>query len=134
MKIIIPRIPNTATRSDLRRFVTAGLKRRFRLSFLAKPQILDCNIVCIRDHRTGVERHGILTVLPDRAGENLAKSLHGTRLNGKRLAARPYIQRRQGSNHFDPAHNRRRPNLEIEKESASLTEGYDQFARVLNTR
>ena len=112
----------------------AGLKRRFRLSFLAKPQILDCDIVCIRDERTGVERHGIVTVIPDRAGDTLARSLHGTRLNGKRLAARPFMQRRQRPTHFDPTRNRRRPNLKIEKEPASVTEGYDQFARVLNSR
>ncbi len=134
MKIIIPRIPNSATKSDLQRFVMAGLKRRFRLAFLTKPQIVDCDVVRVKDERGSAERHGIVTVVPDRAGDTLAKSLHGMRLNGKRLAARPFVNRKHKPIRFDPERNRRRPNLSIERELLAETEGYDQFARVLASR
>ena len=131
MKIIIPRIPNSASKSDLQRFVMSGLKRRFRLMFLTKPQITELDIMRIRDEKGVAERHGIITVVPDKAGDSLARSLHGTRLNGKRLAARPFVQRRQRPMRLDPAYNRRRPNLKFEKEMALEIQGYDQFAREL---
>ena len=131
MRIIIPRIPNSATTVDLERFVMAGMKRRFRLVFVVKPQLIECDIVRIRDERGASERHGIVTVIPDRAGDSLARSLHGTRLNGKRLAARPFIQRRRLPVRFDPSRNRRRPNLKYEREIIPSIHGYEQFARVL---
>lgn len=101
--------------------------------FFAKPQILDCEILRLRDATGAVERHGIVSVFPEKSAHALVRAIHGMRLNGKRVAARAYRERQSQRIGVmpAPAFERRRPNLRVDNESDPVVEGYLGFAKEL---
>lgn len=115
MKIFIPRLPEATTRMELRRFAEAELELRLSLPFTQKARIITCDILRIADDQGIVEYHGLLTVMPDRAGEWLVSHLMGARFNGKLIVAREYVDRRRSAAGFEPEYDRRRSGLRISR-------------------
>ena len=113
MKIFIPRVPETTTKMELRRFAEEHLKKRLYLPFMQKPRIAACEILRITDNEGAVEHHGLLTVSPDRAAQWLIAHLMGSRLNGKIIVARQYHERTRRPATIDPEYDRRRQGLHV---------------------
>lgn len=115
MKIFIPRVPETTTKMELRRLAEEQLGQKINLPFAQKPRITSCDILRITDRDGITEHHGLLTVSPQRAGEWLVAHMMGTRLNGKIIIAREYVERRGSGVGIDPEYDRRRPGLRVSR-------------------
>ncbi len=132
MKIFIPRVPNTVSKNDLRKFTAELLKRRFRIPFTAQPGIASCEILQIKDVQLGItEHHGLISIQPDSAGQWFIQHMKNQRLHQKLIFGREYFSRAdRGQTKFSEG-DRRRKHLTIEKVSPInvQVEGMDQFAQ-----
>jgi len=90
MKLIIPRITDSTTRTDLRNFIELVLGKFFRLPFSAQPRIVSCRILSITDRVGMIQHHGLLSVTPDDAALRIIKKLNGKYLKGKRVGVKQY--------------------------------------------
>ena len=115
MKLFIPRIPKTTTKTELRKLVANQLAKKIQLPFTEKPSINSCEILCIGDAQGVVEHHGLLSISPESAGRWLIKNFKNQRLHNKQLFVREFVERSNTGKHFDKMDDRRRPNLNIEK-------------------
>jgi hypothetical protein len=132
MKIFIPRVPNTVSVNDLRRFASGVLKKRFHIPFTSQPGITSCDILQIKDMQLGItEHHGLISIWPDAAGQWFIQHLKNQRLHHKLLFGREYYSRSDRSTMVPAEDERRRRHLEIEKLDATNinVEGMDQFVQ-----
>ena len=90
MKLIIPRITDSTTRTDLKTFVRLVLNKWFRLPFSAKPQIVKCGVLSITNSNGVTQRHGLVNVTPDDAALRIIQKLNGAYLKGKRVGVKRY--------------------------------------------
>jgi RNA recognition motif-containing protein len=128
MQIFIRKIPRGVTRKDLRAFVESALQLRIPLPFRTRGEVRDCRIIVIQDKNTGeLDRHGIVSVHPEKAAEQVIKRLNRTRLNGRRVQLHQYFSRKHGSPR--DTGERRRKNLEIKEEFVPHVQGLDEFRR-----
>lgn len=108
-----------------------GAGNRFRLPFLGKqPQIHSCEIIEIKALRGVADRHGLVSITPEKEALKVIRRLNGKQINGKPIIVRQYFERRQKTSSAI-LDERRRPNLEINKvrKSTIKISGYDTFAR-----
>ncbi len=132
MKIFIPRVPNTVSVNDLRKFSAELLKKRFHIPFTPHPGLTSCDILQIKDVQIGItEHHGIISVWPDSAGTWFIQHLKSKRLHHKLLFGREYYSRTHQNQAVSPKSDRRRKHLEIEKLDPHQihVEGMDQFVQ-----
>ncbi len=132
MKIFIPRVPNTVTTNDLRRFSAELLKQRLHIPFTAHPGVTSCEILQIKDVQLGItEHHGLISILPEPAGQWFILHLKDQRLHHKLLFGREYFARADRGQIISPDGDRRRKQLEIGKLNPMnvQVEGMDQFVQ-----
>ncbi len=132
MKIFLPRVPNTVTPNDLRAFSANILESKFHMPFTDHPNILSCDILRIKDVQLGLtERHGIISIRPDSAGQWLIRKIKNRRLHNKLIYARQYYIRGDNRQALSPENDRRRKHLEIGKINVQNihVEGLDQFSK-----
>jgi len=132
MKIFIPRVPNTVSANELRKFTSGLLKTRFHIPFTTQPGITSCDILQIKDMQLGItEHHGLISIWPDSAGQWFIQHLKNQRLHHKLLFGREYVSRIDRSESVPPEDERRRKHLEIEKlDTINIhVEGMDQFVQ-----
>ncbi len=90
MKILIPRITDATTRTDLREFANRVLQKWFRWPFSDNPMIRHCEIISVSNPMGVVQRHGLLDVSPDDAAIRIIRKLNGAFLRGKRVGVKQY--------------------------------------------
>jgi hypothetical protein len=90
MKLLIPGIAKTTTRSDIRDFVNRGFVKWFRLPFTPQPKIVSCKIISNTNSIGVIQRHGIINVLPDDVAAKIIRRLNGEYLSGKRVGVKQY--------------------------------------------
>ena len=133
MKIIVPRLPDAATKKELRMHIADVLDKRFHIPFTENPRVVACDILSMRDSQGVVEHHGVVTVMPDSAGDWLLGHFKGQHLKGKLIFARQYFARESSARVFSPEDDRRREGLEISKKGAGVhVQADDQFNVVHN--
>ena len=124
MRVFVRRIPPGTTRKDLIRFVDGALSGRFRLPLLPAPEIRSCKIMEIHDLDIGTtERHGLLSVLPDKAARKVIRRLNGRALNRKKVLVREYRRRSRNNAKGVAFEEKRRRNLSIGEPERVRIEG-----------
>ncbi len=128
MQIFIRKLPRGVNRKNLRAFVESALEWRFPLPFRTRGEVRDCRIIVIHDHSTGeMDRHGIVSVHPEKAAEQVIKRLNRSRLQGRRVQLHQYFSRKHGSPR--DTDERRRQQLEVKEELIPHVQGLDEFRR-----
>jgi len=132
MKIFIPRVPNTVSVNELRKFSAGLLEKRFHIPFTPHPGLTSCDILLIKDVQLGMtEHHGVISIWPDSAGKWFIQNLKSQRLHNKLLLGREYYSRTHQNKVIPPENDRRRKHLEIGKlgPHGIYAEGMDQFVQ-----
>ena len=128
MQVFVGKLPRSVTRKNLRAFVESALEWRFPLPFRTRGEVRDGRIIVIHDHSTGeVERHGIVSIHPEKAAEQVIKRLNRTRFHGRRVRLHQYFSRKHGSPR--DTGERRRQNLDVKEELIPQVQGLDEFRR-----
>jgi RNA recognition motif-containing protein len=128
MQVFIRKLPRGVTRKDLRAFVESGLEWRGPLPFRTRGEVRDCRIIVIHDHKTGeMDRHGIVSIHPEKAAEQVIKRLNHSRLHGRRVHLHQYFSRKRGSPW--ETDERRRQDLEVKDEVLPYVQGLEGFRR-----
>lgn len=129
MQIFIRKIPRAATRKDIKDFVAPALDWHFLSPFRARGEMRACRILVIRDPETGeLDRHAVISVEPEKAGERVLKILNRARLLGRRVELHEYRARSRRSSQWGGG-ERRRQRLLVEDERAPHVQGVDSFRR-----
>ncbi|MDF1530293.1 MAG: hypothetical protein P1R74_14330 [Sedimenticola sp.] len=131
MKIFIPRVPATTTKSELEGLVAGLLDKRFHFPFTKRPQINNCDVLQFRDGEGIVEYHGLVSVTPDDAGSWLISHFKGQQLHNKSVFARQFMQRNRQQSRPAAEADRRRHHIQITKVVNSNTKvmAIDSFRR-----
>ena len=91
MNIILVRIPEHTTLSDIAAFLEPVLKKGL---FVRKGMIETIDIQIIYDGKTSVtEYHGLVRIDPDAAARRAIAKLNRKIINGKHIAVREYVLR-----------------------------------------
>ncbi len=85
MKILLLRISDATTQTDMRNFVNRVLKNWLRLPFSSQATIVSCRIVSVTNSLGVTQRHGLINVTPDDAAQKIIHKLNGEYLKGKRV-------------------------------------------------
>lgn len=109
---------------DLKHFVEDEIKSWFHLPFTDEPKLLAYEILEITDEDDVCDLHGLVTVMPDSAGEKVIDHLSGKRIHGKQIFPREYFER-QSKQALEPDEERRRTNLTITKVTTLHSRGDD---------
>lgn len=131
MRILLPRIPTTVTKNQLRHFANSVLDSKFSLPFTAKPSLDNCEILRVTDHNGSVEHHGLISITPETAALWFIKNARGKMLGNKRILAREYLDRKGDKGSFETENDRRNhlANVETIEEYRVEVEGLEQFRR-----
>ena len=114
MQVLIPRIPPQTTRADLKHFIEDEIKSWVHLPFTDEPKMFSYDILEITDQDGVCDHHGLVTVMPDSAGEKVIDHLSGKRIHGKQIFPREYFER-EAKDAMEQDEERRRSNLTITK-------------------
>jgi hypothetical protein len=138
MKIIVTHLPSEVTAGQLQRFLTAPFYLFGSLQ-MRRVDLISCEIVEIRDNRTGItELVGLAKVTPEKAGLRIIKRCHGGVLGGKRVRVRKFFDRvgtdrrlaeAGAMGQADRPEERRRPELSFRKPLKVTSRGYKEYAR-----
>ena len=74
----------------MRDFVNRVLEKWFRFPFSSEPRIISCKIISTTSSMGVVQRHGLISVLPDDAALRIIRKLNGEQLKGKRVGIQQY--------------------------------------------
>jgi len=131
VRVLLPRIPATVTKNQLRQFAARVLDSKFSLPFTAKPSLGDCEILQITDQHAIAEHHGLISISPESAAHWFIKNVRGKMLANKRILAREYLDRKGNKDDFSAENDRRNPLASVEKidEQRVEVEGLEQFRR-----
>lgn len=131
MRIFIPRVPKPTTKSELRSLVAEVLSKKLQLPFTQEPCVTACEIISIKDSLGIIEYYGFLTIEPEKAAKWLLTHFKGQRIHNKLILVREYKSRKGNKTAFAPEDERRRSNLEIEKQGLPDVEihALDQYSR-----
>lgn len=129
MQVIIPRVPNTATKNEVRDLIESVLAKKLRIPFTATPEVARCRILSIEASNGERDHHGLVTIQPDTAAKWLISHFKGASLRKKRVFAREYVVRNSDSRAFDASSDRRRVDLQIKTVEGPKVqvEGMKQF-------
>ena len=120
MDLIVLNVPAHSTSRALLKFIREGLVSRFRIPFQEKPRILKCVVMKYTDRDTGkVEYHGLVSIKPDKAAQNVVRRLNQQKFNGRRIEIRKFHHR---SIRRDP----RRLNMDIAAATADERRAKDR--------
>lgn len=131
IRVFIGHLVPSTTRNELTRFLDKELNRGWLgLPKIGTSRLNSCSIMRILDKDTGItEHHGMADISPSRSIQKAMGQLNGSRLCGKQVEVRqyinrsPYRDRRQYMNKIDidqeqelerRENDRRRPHLHIE--------------------
>lgn len=140
MRIIITKVGPSTTVREVTAFLKAGARPVLGLG--DPPTIEKCRVVKIVDDDTGdVEHVALARITPEKAALRAIKRLSRARLNGRIVEVRQYQYRSKRNDrrrrsfpvageHDRREQDRRRPNLQFEKEAApAKIEGMKDFRR-----
>jgi len=142
MMLFIRRIPADLSRRELEALVREALKPKLWWPFGPRGAMTRCEVLAIYDKDRGErERHGLVSIVPQRAAQLVLKRLDRSKMKGKVVEVRPYVKRMyqrdrrirgyDGRSMEDEARrdDRRRPNLVEAIESSPKVEGLHGFNR-----
>jgi hypothetical protein len=83
-------------------FLNGVLEKWFRLPFSSQPKIVSCKIISITSSMGVIQRHGLISVLPDDAAQRIIRKLNGEYLKGKRVGVKQYQDAVEDSTAYSP--------------------------------
>ncbi len=121
MRIIIPNIPRSATKSDVKDMVENILSTRLRFPFSASPTVRYCKILSIEALTGQQNNHGLVKIYPPRAAKWLIRNVQANTkyLHKKKIEAHEYVTRSLAIT-LPANQERRRDNLNIKVVMAPL--------------
>jgi len=145
MLLFVRGLPKGISRNELMRVVQAAIRAKIPLPFRHKRRVTRCEILHILDRSSGrMERHGLVEVIPDKAGLLALRRLNHSRIHGKMVEVHPYrrrsYQRDRRIRRFQDyaldgerrVKDRRRPNLLIARDEMPRVIGLTGYDRLFD--
>jgi len=142
MMLFIRRIPTDLSRRELEKIVREALKPKVWWPFGPPGTLTRCEVLAIFDKDTGDrERHGLVSIVPQRAAWRVIKRLNRSKMKGKMVEVRPYVKRMyqrdrrirgyddRAIEHEARTDDRRRPNLVEATEQSPQVEALRGYQR-----
>ncbi len=134
MRVLLPRIPSSITKNQLRHFVADVLNSKSRLPFTTKPSIDSCEVLVSKDRHGASEHHGLIAIHPESAARWFITHVKGKMLGNKRAMAREFLDRKINKGSPNPEDDRRNPHTKLEtvEDTRIRVESLDQFRKQHN--